>query len=57
MGHIFRRASSKLSSCKQRRVLTDILPLVDTNDSVEKLTLLILGHTLLQSSRTKSSVA
>jgi hypothetical protein len=42
---------------KGRRVWTNILPLVHTNGSVKKLILFLLGHALLQSSRTKFSVA
>jgi hypothetical protein len=42
---------------KGRRVWTNVLPLVHTNGSVKKLILFLLGHALLQSSRTKLSVA
>jgi hypothetical protein len=45
------------SSCKGRRVLTNILPLDDTNDSVKNLTLFLPGLALLQSPRTKYSIA
>jgi hypothetical protein len=57
MGKLFKRTSSNLPSCKERRVLTNILPLVDTNCSVKKLTLFLPGLTLLQSPRTKYLVA
>jgi hypothetical protein len=57
MKQIFRRTSWNLPNRKERRVLAIIFPLVDTNDSVKKLTLFLLGHALLQSSRTKFSVA
>jgi hypothetical protein len=56
-GANFRRTSSNLSSCKGRRMLTNILLLVDTNGFVKELTLFLLGLALLQSSRTKFSVA
>jgi hypothetical protein len=42
---------------KGRRAWTNILPLVHTNGSVKKLILFLLGHALLQSSRTEFSVA
>jgi hypothetical protein len=42
---------------KGRRVWTNIFPLVHTNGSVKKLILFLLGHALLQSSRTKLSVS
>jgi hypothetical protein len=43
MKQIFRRTSSNLSCYKERRVLPNILPLVDTNDSVKELTLFLHG--------------
>jgi hypothetical protein len=57
MEQIFRRTSSKLSSCKKKSVLTNILPLDDTNGSVKNLTLFLPGLALLQSPRTKYSIA
>jgi hypothetical protein len=42
---------------KGTKVWKNVLPLVHTNDSVKKLILFLLGHALLQSSRTKLSVA
>jgi hypothetical protein len=57
MEQLFRRTSSNLPSCKERRVLTTISPLVDTNDSVKKLTLFLPGLALLQLPRTKYLVA
>jgi hypothetical protein len=54
---IFRRTSSNLANYKERRVSTNILPLVDTNGSVKEPTLFLPGLAPLQSSRTKSSVA
>jgi hypothetical protein len=42
---------------KLRRVWTNILPLVDTNGSVKKLTLFLPGLALLQSPRTKYLIA
>jgi hypothetical protein len=57
MEHIVRRTSSKLSNYKERRLLASILPLLDTNCSVKKLTLFLPGPTLLQSPRTKYLVA
>jgi hypothetical protein len=57
MEQIFRRTSSNLSCCKERRVLPNILPLVHTNGSVENLTLFLSGLALLQSPRTKYLVA
>jgi hypothetical protein len=57
MEQIFRRTSSNLSICKGIKVLTNILPLIDTNCSVKKLTLFLPGLTLLQSPRTKYLVA
>jgi hypothetical protein len=42
---------------KERRALTSILPLVDTNGFVEKLTLFLPGLALLQSPRTKYSIS
>jgi hypothetical protein len=56
-GANFRRASSNLSSCKGRRMLTNILLLVNTNSFVKELTLFLPGLAPLQSSRTKFSVA
>jgi hypothetical protein len=47
----------KLPNYKERRLLASILPLVDINGSVKKLTLFLPGLTLLQSPRTNSSVA
>jgi hypothetical protein len=57
MKQIFRGTSWNLPNCKERRVLTIILPLVDTNGSVKKLTLFLPGLAPLQSLRTKFSVA
>jgi hypothetical protein len=57
MEQIFRRTSSNLANFKERRVLTNILPLVDTKGSVKELTLFLPGRAPLQSSRIKSSVA
>jgi hypothetical protein len=57
MGQIVERTSSKLPNYKERRLLASILPLVDTNGSVKKLTLLLPGLALLQSPRTKYLVA
>jgi hypothetical protein len=57
MEQLLRRTSSNLSGCKERRKLTNNLPLVDTNGSVKKLTLFLPGLALLQSSRIKFSVA
>jgi hypothetical protein len=57
MEQLFRRMPSNLPSCKERRVLTTISPLVDTNGIVKELTLFLLGLALLQSLRTKFSVA
>jgi hypothetical protein len=57
MEQLFRRMPSNLPSCKERRALTTILPLVDTNGSVEELTLFLPGLALLQSPRTKYLVA
>jgi hypothetical protein len=45
------------SDAEGRRVWTNILPLVHTNGSVKKLILFLLGHAILQSSRTKFWVA
>jgi hypothetical protein len=56
-GANFRRTSSNLSSCKGRRILTNILPLDDTNGSVKNLSLFLPGLALLQSPRTKYSIA
>jgi hypothetical protein len=42
---------------KGRKVWKNVLPLVHTNDSVKKLILFLPGHALLQSLRTKLSVA
>jgi hypothetical protein len=42
---------------KERRAWTNVLPLVHTNGFVKKLILFLLGHALLQSSRTKLSIA
>jgi hypothetical protein len=49
--------SSNLSSCKERRILTNILPLDDTDGSVKNLTLFLPGLVFLQSPRTKYSIA
>jgi hypothetical protein len=57
MEQIFRRTSSNLSCYKERRVLPNILPLVDTNGSIKKLTLFLPGLALLQSPRNKYLVA
>jgi hypothetical protein len=57
MEQIFRRTSPNLANCKERRVPTSILPLLDTNGSVKESTVFLLGHALWQSSRTKFSVA
>jgi hypothetical protein len=57
MEQIVKRTSSKLPNYKERRLLASILPLVDTNGSVKKLTLFIPGLALLQSPRTKYLVA
>jgi hypothetical protein len=54
---IFRRTSSNLANHKERRVAINILPLVDTNGSIKKLTLFLPRLAPLQSSRTKFSVA
>jgi hypothetical protein len=57
MEQMFRRTSSNLSCYKERRVLPNILPFVDTNGSVKKLTLFLPGLALLKSPRTKYSIA
>jgi hypothetical protein len=57
MEQIIERTSSKLPNYKERRLLASILPLVDTNGHVKKLTLLLPGLALLQSPRTKYLVA
>jgi hypothetical protein len=57
MKQIFRRISWNLPNRKERRVLTIILPLVDPNGFVKKLTLFLPGLAPLQSLRTKFSVA
>jgi hypothetical protein len=57
MEHLFRRTSSDLANCKERSVLINILPLVETNGSVKELTLFLPGLALLQSPRTKYLVA
>jgi hypothetical protein len=57
MEQIVERMSSKLPNYKERRLLASILPLVDTNGSVKKLTLLLPGLALLKSPRTKYSIA
>jgi hypothetical protein len=57
MEQIVRRTSSKLPNYKERSLLASILHLVDTNGSVKKLTLFLPGLALLQSPRTKYSIA
>jgi hypothetical protein len=57
MEQLFRRTYSNLANYKERRVLTNILPLVDPNWSVKKLILFLPGLALLQSPRTKYLVA
>jgi hypothetical protein len=57
MKQIFRRTTWNLPNRKERRVLTIIMPLVDTNGSVKKLTLFLPGLAHLQSPRTKYLVA
>jgi hypothetical protein len=57
MEQIFRRTSSNLPNCKERRMLANILPLVHTNGPVKILTLFLPGLALLQSPRTKRSIA
>jgi hypothetical protein len=47
MEQIVTRTSSELSNYKERRLLASILPLVDTNGSVKKLTLFLPGPALL----------
>jgi hypothetical protein len=49
MEQIVERMSSKLPNYKERRLLASILPLVDTNGSVKKLTLVLPGLALLKS--------
>jgi hypothetical protein len=57
MEQIVKRTSSKLLNYKETRLLASILPLVDTNGSVEELTLILPGLALLQSLRTKYLVS
>jgi hypothetical protein len=57
MEQIFRRTSSNLSNRKERRVVINILPLVDTNGSVKELTFFLPGLALLQLPRIKYPVS